>query len=157
MNAQPSFDPPQQPRQRRKSKSGRATQIAAPTSARPRSRVKSHRAYAHRRQGLEAIAKLATYSTLSLFGIVTLANSIGYNVSQHGKLKQLETELQEAKVRTAKINTDFSHSFDPEAQKSVMQENSYKVAPDRLQIFLIDPITDRSSLKTQQKQAKTEY
>jgi hypothetical protein len=156
MNAQPSFDPPQQPRQRHKSigsrqsnslegASVRTTHIAAPTSSRPKSRVTSNRAYAHRRQGLEAMTKLVTYSTLSLFGVVTLVNSIGYNLSQHSKLKHLETELQEAKVRTAKINADFSHSFDPEDRQSVMEENSYKVSPNRLQVFIVNPSQDRST------------
>lgn len=100
--------------------------------------VKLNPAYIHRRLGLEAIAKLVTYSTLSVFGMVTLANSIGYNWSQRSKLQHLETELQEAKLRTEKIHGNFSRSFAPEAQKELMEENSYKIAPDRLQIFPID-------------------
>jgi hypothetical protein len=107
--------------------------------------IKINPAYAHRRQGLEAIAKLVTYSTLSVFGMVTLANSIGYNWSQRSKLQHLETELQEAKLRTEKVHGNFSRSFDPQAQKDVMAENSYKVAPDRLQIFLVDSNTNSNS------------
>lgn len=104
--------------------------------------VKLNPAYAHRRQGLEAIAKLVTYSTLSVFGMVTLANSIGYNWSQRSKLQHLETELQEAKIRTEKVHGNFSRSFAPETQKDVMAENSYKIAPDRLQIFLVNSNTN---------------
>jgi hypothetical protein len=151
MNALPSIDPIKQPRQhRRKSptspqKSGLGSQRSSGTkssaSASPRSgsRSKSNAAYAHRRQGLELVTKIVTYSTLSLFGVVTLVHSIGYNLTQHSKLQRLETELQEAKLRTAKVNSNFNRSFDPLAHQNVMQENTYKVAPDRLQIFLVTP------------------
>ena len=83
--------------------------------------------------------KLMTYSALSVFGIVTLVNSIGYNWAQQGKLQHLKTEVQDAKIRTERINDNFSRSFDPQTQRSVMEENSYKVAPNRRQIVLIDP------------------
>jgi hypothetical protein len=107
--------------------------------------VKLNPAYIHRRLGLEAIAKLVTYSTLSVFGMVTLASSIGYNWSQRSKLQHLETELQEAKLRTEKDRSNFSRSFAPEAQQDLMAENSYKVAPDRLQIFPIDSNSNTNS------------
>ncbi len=141
MNALPSFDPPK-PSQPRKSRAGRSQRTAvesqkSPPSV-PRQRMRSN-AYAHRRQGLEAITKLVTYSTLSIVGVAALVGSIGYNYSQRGKLQHLEAELQDAKIRTEHINSNFIRSFDPQAQASVMQENSYKVAPDRLQIFLVDP------------------
>jgi hypothetical protein len=110
--------------------------------------VKSNPAYVHRRQGLEAVTKLVTYSTLSVFGVVTLVNSIGYNWAQHSKLQHLETELQDAKARTEKINSNFTRSFDPAVQKSVMEDNSYKVAPDRLQIFLVNPTTKAQTAPT---------
>jgi hypothetical protein len=151
MNAQHSFEPPEQPAQRRASSAspqldrfpgdplGRNRTGLSP---RKRSRVKVHPAHAHRRQGLEAGVKLVTYSALSVFGIVTLVNSIGYNWSQQGKLQHLRTEVQDAKIRTEKINNNFSRSFDPQAQTSVMEENSYKIAPNRRQIVLIDPRVD---------------
>ena len=80
-----------------------------------------------------------------LFGIITLVNSIGYNYVQRSKLQHIETEVQDAKIRADKVNAKFTRSFDPQAQSSIMQENSYKVAPDRLPIFLVNPESDRSS------------
>jgi hypothetical protein len=160
MSALPTLDPPKQSQKSIDTSVLRQTHrlgenlLKTPKSS-PRTRhrsaskeaspmqIKSNPAYTHRRQGLEAVTKLVTYSTLSVFGIVTLVNSIGYNWSQHSKLQHLETELQDAKLRTKKINTNFNRSFDPQAQKSVMQENSYKVAPDRLQIFLVTPGANR--------------
>jgi hypothetical protein len=143
MNAQRSFDPPQNLPQRRKARisqqlSGLEPPQTVAKSSR-KSRLRSNPAYAHRRQGLEAVTKLVTYSTLSLFGIVTLVHSIGYNCSQQSKLQHLETELQEAKIRTDKVNNSFGRSFDPHTQKNVMQDNSYKVAQDQRKIFLVSP------------------
>jgi hypothetical protein len=141
MNALPSFDPPKQSRspQARAVMSPMSRANVDPSRSTPRTRVKSNPAYAHRRQGLEVVTKLVTYSTLSIFGAITLVNSVGYNYSQRSKLHHLETELQDAKIRTEKVNSNFVRSFDPQAEQSVMQENSYKVAPDRLQIFLVHP------------------
>ncbi len=124
------------------------TSTLAPSISTPTvksTRVRSQPAYAHRRQGLEVATKLVTYSTLSIFGIFTLVNSIGYNYVQRSKLQHIETEVQDAKVRADKVNANFTRSFDPQAQSSIMQENSYKVAPDRLPIFLVNSQSDRSS------------
>jgi hypothetical protein len=158
MNALPSFEPPKHsPQRRRKAPAVRQPQITkVATTAHPssqpqsRSRVRSSQVYAHRRQGLEAIAKLVTYSSLSLFGTVALIQSIGYNWSQHGKLQYLETELKDTQHRTAKVKDNFVRSFDPASEKSVMEENSYKVAPDRLQIFIVNPSPERPASKTTQ-------
>jgi hypothetical protein len=153
MNAQHSFEPPEQNIQRRKSATshqldrfqdvplGRSRKGLSP---RKRSRAKVNPAYAHRRQGLEAGMKLMTYSALSVFGVVTLVNSIGYNWAQQGKLQHLKTEVQDAKIRTEKINSNFSRSFDPQAQRSVMEDNSYKITPNRRQIVLMEPRTTLS-------------
>ncbi len=151
MNAQHSFEPPEQSSQRPRSAAshqldrfqsvplGRSRTGLSP---RKRSRAKVNPAYAHRRQGLEAGVKLMTYSALSVFGIVTLVNSIGYNWAQQAKLQHLKTEVQDAKIRTEKINSNFSRSFDPQAQRSVMEDNSYKITPNRRQIVLMEPRTN---------------
>ncbi len=149
MNALPSFQPAEYPRRRKSPVSRQLHQVngEAPTttiSSDPSAKAKrkwarSNPVYAHRRRGLEVVTKLVTYSTLSLFGMATLVHSIGYTWAQQSKLHHLKIELQAAKLRTEKINSNFSRSFDPRAQKSVMQENSYKIAPDRLQIVLVSP------------------
>lgn len=153
MNALPSVEPPQQRPHRRKttvSQRSHSSQPAANAATSDRSpsrqfrtakptRAKLNPAYAHRRQGLEIVTKLVTYSTLSVLGAIALVNSIGYNWSQRDKLQHLNTELQDTKVRTEKVKNNFSRSFAPESQTTMMQENSYKIAPDRLQIFLVNP------------------
>lgn len=143
MNALPSFEPPQQSPQRRRSRrlrpqigpisgtTGTSTVSPSPVTIDP--------IYAHRRRGLEAIAKLLTYSSLSVFGTITLVNSICYNLTQSNKLQFLEAELQNTKNRTDKLDRDFIRDFDPRLEKSIAQDNTYKVAPDRLQILFVNP------------------
>jgi hypothetical protein len=154
MNAQPSFDPPEYSPRRRISvtsqqsnqqQSGGTTQTTTVSSSRKRLRTRSHPAYAHRRQGLEATVKLVTCSALSVFGIVTLVNLIENNWSNQEKLHYLKTAVQDAKIRTEKVNTNFSRSFDPHAQQNMMEDHSYKIAPDRRQIVLVSPRVDTST------------
>jgi hypothetical protein len=149
MNAQPSFEPSTySPQQQTAARSLQPQQPASTsqTGATPRQRIKANPAQAHRRQGVEAVMKVATYSALSVFGVVTLVNLISYNWLQQSKLQHLEIELKDAKLRTEKINHHFGRSFDPYAQKSVIEENSYKIAPDRRQIILV-PNRNEAALK----------
>jgi hypothetical protein len=155
MSALPSFEPlenraPAQPlRRSRPTRSPGTQQSDRPTPAttgqsRRKPRVKST-AYAHRRQGLEVGVKLVTYSCLSLFGVVTSINSLSYNWAQHSKLEHLATELADARLRTAKVSHNFTRSFDPKLAQTVMEENSYKVAPDRLQIVIANPANTQTT------------
>ena len=150
MSALPSFDPLEHSPQRQKSRGLRQPsslpRTTSKNSSSQRKRVKLNSVYAYRRQGLEVFAKLVTYSTLSIFGIVTLVNLVRYNYSLHSKLPYLEAQLQDTKIRNEKINSNFSRSFDPRSQTAVMQENTYKIPPDRLQVVLIDP-NDRPAQK----------
>jgi hypothetical protein len=155
MSALPSFDPPEHFPHRRKSRGLRQPRISATTSPKNvssrRKRAKLNPVYAHRRQGLEVFTKLVTYSTLSIFGIITIVNLVRYNYSLHGKLSYLETQLQDTKLRNDKINSNFSRSFDPRSQISVMQENTHKIPPDRLQVVITNPNTPRTQKMPLQK------
>jgi hypothetical protein len=127
MNALPSFEPQEQPQQ------------PPQKSPRRKSRVKSVRANSYRRQRAEALTKLATYSVLSVFGVVTLGNLVAYNWSQQAKFQSLETELKHATIRGEKIRHDFDRSADPYSQQNVTQENSFKIAKDQLQVVIVNP------------------
>jgi hypothetical protein len=162
MSALPSFEPlehrsPAQPVRRSRTARSHGTQLldrpTPPTLQPPqrKQRTKSNPTYAHRRQGLEVGVKLITYSCLSIFGIVTLVNSLGYNWAQHSKLEHLATELADARVRTAKVNRNFTRSFDPKLEQTVMEENSYKVAPDKLQIVIANPASTQTTVENSGK------
>lgn len=141
MSALPIVEPPQQqPPRRHARRRTRQAQTPTPPAVTPNSTPpKANPVYLHRRRGLEAMAKLLTYSSLSIFGLVTLVNSIGYNLKQASKLQTLEAELQDTKKRTDEIDRDFTRTFDATASKTVMAENTYKVAADRLQVVFVNP------------------
>ncbi len=131
MNAQPSFQPQQSQPQ------------PSPKTARRRSQAKSKaqsmQVYAYRRQGVEVLTKIATYSTLSIFGIVTLVQLVGYNCEQHGKLQHLDTALKDSQTRTEKVASKFNRAFDPQSKTRLMERNSYKVTPERRPIIIVSP------------------
>jgi hypothetical protein len=74
-----------------------------------------------------------------MFGMVTLTHLVSYNWSQQSKLHYLQGALKTTQNRAKQLNADFGRSFDRQLEKSVMQENSYKIAPDRLPIAIVDP------------------
>jgi hypothetical protein len=124
MTALPSYTPPS-PQKKRRSQKQKLNRASAAKQA-------------HRRQAVEASTKLMTYGVLSIFGVATLSHLIGYNLSQRSKLHYLQGALKTAQDRADKLNNDFGRSFDRQLEKSVMQENSYKIAPDRLPIAVIE-------------------
>lgn len=145
MSALPSFEPSQ--RQSQQIVRSAPADIATPTRSTPRrsSRANRHRIFAQRRQGVEVSIKLVTYSLLSLAGVVTLVNILSYNWTQQSKLQDLNIAVQDARIRTAKVNSEFNRSFDPALEKSVMEENSYKVAADRIDIVIAKPAPAKSN------------
>jgi hypothetical protein len=135
MNALPSFNPQEQfPQPPRK-------------VPRRKSRVKSDRANAYRRQRAEALTKLATYSVLSVFGAVTLTNLVAYNCAQQAKFQYLQSELNDARARSEKIGGDFNRTFDPYSQANVAQENSFKISKDQLQVVMVNPSKSSAATK----------
>jgi hypothetical protein len=78
--------------------------------------------------------KLVVYSLLSILGITSLTNLVVYSMNQQNKLYHLKSEVKDAKQRLATKNADFQYSFDPRVTKSLMEENSYRVAKDKLPI-----------------------
>lgn len=139
MNALPSFNPPPQSPQARKSTRKRFRTATTPSPSRVRVKSPSNPAYAYRRQGLEAAIRLVTYSALSVVGMVAVVNLLTYNWSQRPKLQHVEIELKDASARKQKTNRSFNRSFDLESQQSVTQENSYKFAADRSPIVIVTP------------------
>jgi cell division protein FtsL len=82
--------------------------------------------------------KLGVYLLLSILGITSLTNLVVYSMNQQSKLYQLKSEVKDAKQRLATKNADFQYSFDPRVTKSLMEENSYRVAKDKLPIVPFD-------------------
>jgi hypothetical protein len=79
--------------------------------------------------------KLVVYSLLSILGITSLTHLVDYSMDQQNKLYHLRSEVKDAKQRQAAKNSDFQYSFDPRVNKSLMEENSYRIAKDKLPII----------------------
>jgi hypothetical protein len=83
--------------------------------------------------------KLVIYALLSIIGVTSLTNLVLYSMNQQNKLHQLKSEVKDAKQRLATKNADFQYSFDPRVTKSLMEENSYRIAADRRPIVIYNP------------------
>jgi cell division protein FtsL len=102
-------------------------------TARPR-RIPSKATVSQQQRLFASSTKLTVYLLLSILGITSLINLVLYSMNQQNKLYHLRSEVKDAKQRIATKNSDFQYSFDPRVTKSLMEENSYRVAKDKLPI-----------------------
>jgi hypothetical protein len=107
-------------------------------TARPR-RISAKATVSQQQQLFTSTTKLVVYLLLSILGITSLTNLVLYSMNQQGKLYQLRSEVKDAKQRLAAKNADFQYSFDPRVMKSLMEENSYRIATDRRPIITYNP------------------
>jgi cell division protein FtsL len=103
------------------------------TTTRPR-RITSKATVSQQQRLFASSTKLVVYLLLSILGITSLTNLVIYSMNQQNKLYHLRSEVKDAKQRIATKNADFQYSFDPRVTKSLMEENSYRVAKDKLPI-----------------------
>jgi hypothetical protein len=97
-------------------------------------RISSKATVSQQQRLFAASTKLVVYLLLSILGITSLTNLVLYSMNQQNKLYHLRSEVKDAKQRLATKNADFQYSFDPRVTKSLMEENSYRVAKDKLPI-----------------------
>jgi hypothetical protein len=102
-------------------------------NARPR-RIAAKATVSQQQRLFASSTKLVVYLLLSILGITSLTNLVAYSMNQQSKLYHLRSEVKDAKQRLATKNADFQYSFDPRVSKSLMEENSYRVAKDKLPI-----------------------
>ncbi len=103
------------------------------TTTRPR-RITAKATVSQQQRLFASSTKLVVYLLLSILGITSLTNLVLYSTNQQNKLYHLRSEVKDAKQRIATKNADFQYSFDPRVTKSLMEENSYRVAKDKLPI-----------------------
>jgi hypothetical protein len=110
----------------------------------PRPRRLAPKSKASQQQKLFAAStKLVVYSLLSVLGVTSLVNLVVYSTTQQSKLRQLKSEVKDAKQRVAAKNAEFQYSFDPRTTKMLMQENSYRVAANQRPIITYNPEESR--------------
>ncbi len=124
MNAIQPSRPPLQPVEPRR---------VTPQIKRRRRRPRSNRLVA-----LETTAKLAVNVVLSAAAVSGLVKLLPYQWSQQEKLWEINSEVKLVEGRVNHLRTDFNRYFDPQKAKSVMQEQSNRVAPGQRPVILLD-------------------
>lgn len=112
-------------------------QPVKPSRVAPRPRRHSRRR-SYRVMALETTAKLTVNIVLSAAAVAGLVKLLPYQWSQQAKLQEIQTEVKQTESRVNHLQTGFSRYFDPQQSKSVMQEQSNRVAPGQRQVILLN-------------------
>ena len=123
MNATQPSRPPLQPVETRR---------AAP-KIKSRRRSLSYRAIA-----LETSAKLAVNVVILTAAVSGLVRLLPLQWSQQEKLQEIQTEVKLTEGRVERLHTDFNRYFDPQQTKSIMNEQSNRVAPGQRPVILLN-------------------
>ena len=87
---------------------------------------------------VETTFKLAVNVTLSVAAASTLMRILPYQLSQQEKLQEIRAEVNVTEGRVNRLRDNFSHHFDPQQTKTIMQEQSNRVDPKQLQVVWTD-------------------
>lgn len=77
----------------------------------------------------ETTLKLSVNVVLSLAAVSALLQLLPYNRSGQEKLQHIRAEVQQTEGRVSQLRLEFSRSFDPQAAKSIMTEQSHRMDP----------------------------
>jgi hypothetical protein len=86
----------------------------------------------------ETTFKLGVNITLSVAAASTLMRILPYQLSQQEKLQEIRAEVNVTEGRVNRLRDNFSHHFDPQQTKTIMQEQSNRVDPKQLQVVWTD-------------------
>ncbi len=123
MNAiQPSI-PPLQPTQKQR------------VTPRPKRHLRQR---SHQIMALETTAKIAVNLAVSAAAISALAKLLPYQWSQQERLREIRTEVKQMEGRVNILQTEFSRNFDPQQNKVIMQQQSYRFEPNQRPVVLMN-------------------
>lgn len=119
--------------------------LASPNSAervhRPmvRRRPKHIKRSAHRAIALEAGIKLATNAIFAALAMVAFVKLLPQAHEQSQSLELLTQDVAVVSDRVEQLQHRFDRHFDPQQARSVMQEQSNRVAADQIQVIWMTP------------------
>lgn len=87
---------------------------------------------------LETMAKIGVNLIISVASVSALIHLLPYNWVQQQKLRGIRTEVKLAQGRVNSLQKEFSHNFDPQQAKSVMEQQAYRFDPSQRQVILIN-------------------
>jgi len=79
--------------------------------------------------------KLSVNVFLSLAAIAALVQLLPYRSNQEAKLQELQTTVASTHERVEQIQTRFSNYFDPSQGHTLMQQQSNRIDPRRVQVI----------------------
>ncbi|MGK7905545.1 MAG: hypothetical protein AB4352_29895 [Hormoscilla sp.] len=91
-----------------------------------------------RNRALEATAKLGVSLVLAVAAVSGLVRLLPLYQSVRERSRVMQTEVKRTEERVNRWQREFNRAFDPGQAKTVMQEESYRVAPQRRPIVLIE-------------------
>lgn len=74
--------------------------------------------------------------------MAALVQLLPYHFSTQTKLREIREEVKQTQARVNGLQNEFKRAFDPQQSKSVMQDNSHRVDPERRQIILMEKNRD---------------
>jgi len=92
---------------------------------------------AQKARALETTAKLTVNLLLAAVAISALMRLLPLYQSVQEKSNVIQTEVKRTEERVNRWQREFNRAFDPGQAQTVMQEESYRVAPQRRPIVLI--------------------
>jgi hypothetical protein len=112
-------------------------EVLPPPSLR-KHRQKRHRARSHQAIAAEAVVKILVHSSLSIASVVAMFKLMPYQQVQLDKLQEIRLRVQETETRVNQLSQEFNRNFDARQTKSLMQEQSYRVDPNRRRVFFLN-------------------
>ena len=100
-----------------------------------RRRLPQKRTHPHNAIALETSVKLIINMILSTCATSALVQLYPLHHQVQEKLRNVEAEVQMTQERVNKAKTEFNRNFDPSQSRSLMQEYSNRVDPQKRQVI----------------------
>lgn len=100
-----------------------------------RRRLPQKRSHPHHAIALETSVKLVMNIILSTCATSALVQLYPLHHQVQEKLRNVEAEVQMTQERVNKAKTEFNRNFDPSQSRSLMQEYSNRVDPQKRQVI----------------------
>lgn len=97
------------------------------------------RRYSYSAMIVETLLKVLVNGVLSAAAIAALSDLLPHLQSNRAKLQEIQVRVKEAEVKVEHLRDKFSKTFDPSQAKSVMQQQSARIDPDRRRVVFNKP------------------
>ncbi|MEL6603614.1 MAG: hypothetical protein AAFP20_10375 [Cyanobacteria bacterium J06614_10] len=112
-----------------------------PAAPRPAYRPKrSPHTGARQAIAFESSVKLTVNLLLAIVATTTIAKLVPYYQQQQQRLTTLQSSIEVAEQKNAKLREDFTHNFDPAQAGRIMQEQSGMAYPNQKKVIWTEPI-----------------